>query len=333
MGKRHTLIDVTKGVLVVGMVFAHILQLLARKPGGLEFFSQLANIVSFSGFFFCFGFAGWLAYWRHEHMRWAAVLRTAFRCYAAFVVSGVAFRLGVNGMSFNGPLIWRILLLRDIPGYSEFLLAFPLALLAASVLRPLLIASTRTPAALALTCAGCLTTTFLSPLPGRDPLVGLWIGGMEFAYFPVIPYAPLFLLGVHAARRRLRCSGREMLAALGVAIICLLGGKLWLPTGRFPPSLVWVVGSAAMFHLYLGALENLTNSSWQRLKRYLESVGRHVLMYLVCSNLVIFLLCGLGFGKTLSSIQTVLALLGVMLVCLGVQRASALINFRRSAEV
>jgi hypothetical protein len=95
--ERNSDLDIMKGLLTAGMVFAHLIEFFAAPSLALETLSVFIDLVSFSGFFFCFGFAVWLAYLDGPAARWRAALRTACKCYVAFVVSGSAFRILVDG--------------------------------------------------------------------------------------------------------------------------------------------------------------------------------------------------------------------------------------------
>jgi hypothetical protein len=51
---RITYLDTTKGILVLGMVLAHVIQFFAADNAIMALFSRWTNLVSFSGFFFLF---------------------------------------------------------------------------------------------------------------------------------------------------------------------------------------------------------------------------------------------------------------------------------------
>jgi hypothetical protein len=48
---RITYLDTTKGILVLGMVLAHVIQFFAADNAIMALFSRWTNLVSFSGFF------------------------------------------------------------------------------------------------------------------------------------------------------------------------------------------------------------------------------------------------------------------------------------------
>jgi uncharacterized membrane protein len=120
---RITYLDTTKGVLVLGMVLAHVIQFFAADNAIMTLFSGWTNLVSFSGFFFCFGYVFYLAYLKKENIATKRMIKNSYKILIAFYISAISSRLFIND-SFSSLAIIDILLLFDIPGYSEFLLSF-----------------------------------------------------------------------------------------------------------------------------------------------------------------------------------------------------------------
>jgi hypothetical protein len=296
--ERNSDLDIMKGLLTAGMVFAHLIEFFAAPSLALETLSVFIDLVSFSGFFFCFGFAVWLAYLDGPAVRWHAALRTACKCYVAFVISGSAFRILVDGQPPSFSAVLRVALLRDIPGYSEFLLSFAFVVLLAAVSRPLVRLGTRSVRVVAMSIVICAAATFL-PVREWDPVVAQFLGGEGFAYFPVVPYLPLFLAGVFAARWQM--PGRRLFALVACAVgasmfvaLSLMGEQL----RRFPPSALWTGFSAAAAYLYCWAAPRLRSAA--HFTVWLGVLGRNVLLYLVVSNMFIFSAKALGLGPSLS---------------------------------
>jgi len=118
MNRRVIEIDTTKGLLTIWMILCHVIQLLSIRTNipfkAITFFT---NLISSSGFYFCLGYAVWLAYLGREKLPWGRILRTAGKCYGAFVVSGFAYRFLVDREAGLREF-FRIAFLRDVPGYS-----------------------------------------------------------------------------------------------------------------------------------------------------------------------------------------------------------------------
>lgn len=54
MRKREKGIDLFKAILVIGMILGHVFQLLARNNQITNLIIKYINLISFSGFLFCF---------------------------------------------------------------------------------------------------------------------------------------------------------------------------------------------------------------------------------------------------------------------------------------
>lgn len=315
MTDRDLRIDVTKGLLTVGMVFAHVVQLLGEGDvPALGWFSLATNLVSFSGFMFCFGYVYWLAYLSRPVLPWASVGKTALKCYAAYVISGVACRVLYVQHTPTLEVLLSVATVRDLPGYSEFLCSFAVVTALAAVLRPAVYWATGDVRRLAVVTLGAVLPTLVT-VPDGDPLVGVLIGGERLSYFPVVQYAPLFLWGVWSARHGGLVLRFQGLCAAGVVVglfVALLQG-LEMPIGRFPPSVVWLAGSAGLFYLYWGLAGVLARLP---LCTYLTSVGQNVLGYLLLSNIALFSAIRMGYGHGLAAGDLVVffaAFMGLML--------------------
>jgi hypothetical protein len=116
------------------------------------------------------------------------------------------------------------------------------------------------------------------------PLVGGVIGHRGYANFPLLAYLPWFLVGIHlGARGRIEGADLAVGAAATGAFLLALWQEGRLPE-RFPPSVLWVVGPGLALGLYVWACERLG----PLVPVALMASGRHVLVSLVLSNLLIF---------------------------------------------
>ncbi|MEI8235338.1 MAG: heparan-alpha-glucosaminide N-acetyltransferase domain-containing protein [Verrucomicrobiota bacterium] len=320
MGHRYLEIDYTKGILTAGMVFGHVVLILGNGQGRLIRMALLLPcLATYSGFLFCFGFAVWVSYLSKPRMRWASILKTALKCYLAFIASGFAWKTLALGQHAGWKLLLSLCFLRDIPSYSEFLLSFSIIMIAAAVAAPAMELFTRNKTNLATSTLAFLAFTLLPKEAIYDPLVGLFLGGSGFFYFPALPYMPLFLLGVYFARRS---HDYDMpAAAIALLVVAIYGGleMARISLRRFPPSAVWILSSAALTYLYYGAGRWIDVFSPNVVKRYLSAVGQHVLYYLLVSNLILFGAAALGVGGTLRQSQVVIFYLGLMIFLFCIQ--------------
>jgi len=292
--RRERAIDLFKGLLVIGMVYCHTLQFFSDQqvyPNGQRFIDAI-NLITFSGFVFAFGYVSQLAYYTKTFRRAAPrMLAAAAKTLVAFYLSGTAYRLFIDGRGMTWANIKPILLLDDMPGWSEFLASFTYLIVLGLVLFvPLKKMAERKWLGFAA-AAALLLTTWLPYGSIHATQLGPLIGTRDFASFPVLQYFPYYIVGMLFARHRIVWDWRMLAGA-----IVLSGAFLWkwlsaegqaLP-GRFPPTVWWIVGPAlALYGYYL--LSRL-------LERYpapfapIEAMGRNVLWFLVMSNVLIFAL-------------------------------------------
>lgn len=65
--KRDSSLDIFKGFLIIGMIFAHIIQFFSNWSFFLDYYiSMYINIITFSGFMFSFGYVSQIAYLKKE---------------------------------------------------------------------------------------------------------------------------------------------------------------------------------------------------------------------------------------------------------------------------
>lgn len=328
MQNRNPEIDVTKGILTIGMVFAHVYQLLGNRQNNiLESIDYLINWASFSGFLFCFGFVSWIAYLQKVQLPWNNILRTTFKCYIAFIISGVAYRMLIDSETASLALLFRIAAIRDIPAHSEFLLAFAVVTIFGAIFKKYIHIMTMQWKNLLLSTTICLALPFFMPsIPDYDPLISLFIGNEKFLVYPIIQYFPIFLFGAFVARNQKWFNMRSYLffSLFGLGIL-IAGALLNMPITRFPPSPVWILSSIGFVFLYRGFAEIIWNKFPNIFKQYLNVVGQNVLFYLLVSNLIIFV--GVRLNHQLSDLQTLLFFVLLMSFVYIIQLISA--DFKR----
>lgn len=281
---RLTELDLFKSLLVVGMVAAHVLQLLGRSmPGWTDGFSEFINLVTFSGFLLAMGIGLGLA--RQRKRPWLPRLWPVLMLLVATYVSSFAFALLVDRERLTNDLIVDVLIFRRLFGWSEFLASFFVLYAVIAVARPVLVWVGSHIVALLIAIVLCLASTGLVVEDGW-PFATL-VGTRAYASFPVLAYLPWFLVGISLGR----ASGK--LTLWHGAIACLgTGWMLWglLETGilpeRFPPTPGWIVGPALALLVYLLVAKAIAR--WLVVPGWITVSGRHVLSFLLLSNLGIF---------------------------------------------
>lgn len=291
-GQRENAIDIFKGFLVLGMVYCHSLQFFSDPlvyPNG-QYWIEAINLWTFSGLVFSFGYVSQLAYYSKPYKLAAPRMAlAALKTLIAFYISGLAYRLFVDGREISLGTVKPILLLQDIPGWSEFLISFSYLTLAGMLLFvPLRWLAERRWTGLAV-AALLLATTWLPYGTIHMPQLAPLLGTRDFASFPILQYFPYYLVGMLFAKYRVVWNWKVLIAA-GIATALFVWKWLYadaLPE-RFPPSLWWIIGPALLLYGYYLA------ARW--MERYevwflpFAAMGRNVLWFLIMSNILIFAL-------------------------------------------
>jgi len=299
--RRDKSLDVFKGLLVAAMVYCHILQFFGETflfPAVVPLQNAI-NLLVFPSFVFAFGCSVSIAYLTKPFTEvWGRMLKAALRALGAFYLSGIAFRVLRENKPFASRTVMNILLLQDIPGWSEFLPAFALyGLLSMALFVPLRRLRTR-PIWAAGVGAVCLLSCFLPYEHIQSTYLGLLIGTRSHITFPVLQYAPYFVLGIAFPSRAKKQSWIWVAcAALCTAAGAFIAWRQGAIPERFPPSLAWVAlpaaGTAALL-LLAKALSKIPPIKRGRVDPLvpIEGMGRNSLYYLLASNLVLFTCAG-----------------------------------------
>ena len=278
-------LDLLKTLLVWGMITAHCIQLLAfrPKPPALVI-SDVINLITFSGFMFAFGLGVGLS---KRDKSWSQRLWPVLLLLLATWVSELAFTTLVDKKQLTPDLLVPLFTLSRLYGWSEFLASFTVLYLVIAVARPLLVRVATNPIFLGIAILLCFASTWI--VVSQDiPLLATIVGTTNFASFPLLAYLPWFLVGIAFGRDRLRPNRIDWLlatvaTAAFVYVLWRQGGEL---PGRFPPTILWVVGPALPVLLYLVASRALAGNG--RVPQLVLAPGRHVLASLLLSNLIIF---------------------------------------------
>ena len=309
---RNRSIDVGRGLLVLMMVYGHVLQFFADTQlfPLADTLMNLINLTVFPTFVFYFGMTAAIAYLNKPYR---SALRgmagTMLRTYAAFVLSGVGYRVLRENKPFAAGTVRRVMLLQDIPGWSEFLIAFSLYMLVLIVLFPLIKGASCRPGAALAAGIVCMLCCELIPYKRiAPPQLALLIGGRDFSYFPVVQYMPYFLSGLVYAQAHRGTRRRILFLATAASVLGLIkyviNGRL---PSRFPPDWAWIALPALLVALVAALANALCAPQGGRLHRIsaplcrmLSHLGGKSLYYLLMSNLVLFTMSGKGIVPQLS---------------------------------
>lgn len=304
--RDHSL-DIFKGLLVLLMSYCHVLQffsdpMLFPMTRSLE---DTANLLVFPGFVFAFGWAAELAFFNKPYLKaLPRMLLSAGRSLLAFYLSGIAFRVIREGKPFASGTVRRILLWQDVPGWSEFLLAFAGLGLLTLLLYWLAKPARRWPWLMLPLGLGFLMLSLIPYEQVGPPFLRVFLGTNAYASFPVLPFLPYFLLGMLWAQGGKRRVWLALTALLMTALGAWRSFQLGQLPQRFPPDYGWLLLPAAGLALLLGLsllLDRLRIPKLPQLQpqRLLSALGRNSLYYLLAGNLTIFALAGRGVAPQL----------------------------------
>jgi len=305
-------LDLFKTILVVAMVATHVIQLVSRMlPPWTDRFAEFINLVTFSGFLLAMGIGLGVSGGRARS--WWRRLRPVLLLLVAAYTSAFAFALWVDRLPLTSTLVADVLTMRRLFGWSEFLASFFVLYAVVAVARPLLIGAASNMWLLLVACGLCLAASYLIMDQGW-PLTATLVGTTNFASFPLLPYLPWFLLGISIGR-----AGGKLRPWHWIAAVAASGWLVWtlwqtgqLP-GRFPPTILWIVGPALPLLVYLLVSRLIA----ARVPNWLTVPGRHVLSYLLVSNLILFLLRNL-MGRPVTNVGMWLAMSLGIFVTIGV---------------
>ena len=132
--ERDTGIDILKGFLVLGMILGHAISLWHVSFPGKDYVQLILDLVAFSGFMFCFGYVTQLSYFGRDFVSYKRIFGTIYRPLIAFYILAVFFEIANQKQLLGWQDYLNILLLQQLPSFTEFLPAFSLTLLVSRAL-------------------------------------------------------------------------------------------------------------------------------------------------------------------------------------------------------
>ena len=155
---RATDLDLLKTLLVIGMVGAHVVQLITfRARPEAAIFAEYANLVSFPGFLFAFGIGLGLPKPEGRKRSLWRQLRPSLLLLLAVYASSFAFALLVDRKKLDPQLIFDVVTMQRLFGWSEFLATFFMLSLLTLLALPALLAIGRNPWLLVVATLGDVT--------------------------------------------------------------------------------------------------------------------------------------------------------------------------------
>lgn len=322
---RHKGLDLFKGFLTIQMIAAHCMQFFANlKPDTVPFYvSEYINLTTFSGFIFAFGYVSYHAYLTKPYKAVAArILLNSVRLLIAYYISGFAYYIFVDQGILNRTNILNILTFQNIPKWSEFLLSFSILMLLLFFTQPLIKMNLRF-SPLIIAVISVASIYFSREI--RQPILATILGRSEFSLFPVLPYSIYFAAGIFLAQNPKIAAWKQLLLSGLATVSFIVHFRFYGLPERFPPSLLWIIGSAVFINLYyLLSKLLLKYVSFSRLR----DIGESSLFYLLLSNIFIFSVKSSRFF--ILNLQY--ALLFFVVTVLSVYFLSKLISKRKQAQ-
>ena len=314
MYKRESAIDVMKGILVLFMILAHIIQFFPFGKITIHF-SNYVDLTTFSGFMFTFGYVCYKAYISKNissRSLFKKLFLNFFKTMLAYYISGIAyFAFIVNHLSLENFI--KILTFKEIPGYSEFLLSFSFLYLLIFIFKNFL--SKMNKISYIIVVILSLLFTFINYSLVKNPFVGVIIGTSYFCCFPIIQYSSYFFAGMYFAQYKKGSKWMILVAFIGSLIFSLhYISNQNLPI-RFPPTMLWITGGYAFILLYYYFGQKY--SHFLSLTE-IDKIGKNSLVYLVVSNIFIFMMTKLHFSyfDTLNTKKKILFYILCFLNCI-----------------
>lgn len=273
------------------MVIGHFIQLLLFKFGIvnnlLVSIASYINLVSFSCFYFAFGYSVSIAYLpKPKHIIRPKLISNFVKLICGLYISSVCFVLFIfEKPSFSS--ILKMLTIRYVAGYSEFLWAFIFTIPIIYFLKKQLLKAANWKVLFVSTII-CFSFTALPYHFVKENTFGIFIGTTNYACFPIIQYFPCFLTGIFLQHHkeiikllRLDCTSICYFVFITLYLLCLRDFSK-----RFPPSLLWIVCSYIPIIFYFKLSTFLEARIHERL--FFTWIGRNVFNIVIISNIFLF---------------------------------------------
>lgn len=298
-------IDIVKAMLVIQMISSHTIDFLAKSYHSL--YSEYVNATTFPIFFFIFGCNIWIAYLRKEKEEISSrLIRNIIRLLIAFYVSGITERIIVEH-DYSISTVFKIIFFSEIPGYSEFLVAFLLCFVIVYLFFNQIKQIVESRMFVFFVVVLSLLSTFV-PYHNIKPIqLELFMGGYDAFLFPLFQYFSFFILGVYLQKNKLFDKRMVWVFSGFLTFISLIYIYIYncIPT-RFPPSFFYISFAflPALAYKKIAKIVSKFIPLNSHIQHFFEIWGRYTLDYLLISNVLLFSLsnffpnCSLVLGFT-----------------------------------
>ncbi|TWP23740.1 hypothetical protein ETU10_05780 [Apibacter muscae] len=298
-----------KCFLLLGMLFGHVLAFVYNKDVYLiddfkgtkyiAFIAEFLHLITFSGYFFCFGFLCNIIYFNASNLQQVRkkIFNSAIKMLIGYYISAFSYRFFIHPGIKNTDVV-NILTLKDIPGLSEFILAYFGLMLIILIFFPWIRKISKLNVNYIILFSILLfSLSYIIPYDKIGPRLGLYLGSTKYSLFPILLYFPYFLLGVYFSK------SKKIKQNIFIIIFLIFGTAIYIayfynkgvsPT-RFPPRFEWLVG--AMFFVYIYYVISICLDQWivknnnynmKNLSNFAILLGQNTFFYLILSNIFLF---------------------------------------------
>lgn len=296
MGKeRDRPIDFFKVLLVIGMIIAHCIQLLGQNYSKVGItVSNFINLITFSGFMFCFGYAVNIAYLQKTRQDvYKKIIRNCIKLLIVFYISSITHDIYIT-QNFSLSDLKKILIVSRVGGYSEFIAAFVVLNILTLIIFNQFKKMLKNKIYFWIVFIVSLLSTFIPYSFYQHIKVnqfGLIIGSTQFASFPILQYLSYYLLGAYFQQNKIKFNFKYALASFFGTDMFLLYTHISVPQKlpqRFPPSIMWIIGASG--YLYAYYIISICLSSKIKRGSGIYLIGENTIYFLLGSNVILFML-------------------------------------------
>lgn len=288
--QRFEDIDLLKGLAIILMSFVHVNSLLFVKPFGvLDDLTFIGSTVCFVTFLLAFSFLQGKKLLAGKIDSWRKIFTKISLLYLWYIVLGIFSTLLHNG-DITLPQVIEIVLLRNLPLYVEFLIAFIWFTIFIKIFGKTIIKLFNYPYILFIFSLVIYTLgMFLFNIKVNSNLL-VWlkmhlVGNLDTHVFPVFQYMPVYILGILMAKygNRKKYLGFAILCICILIILSVFNLSVWY---RWPPSILYLVEGILFVFASLYIFEYIKNV---RTLNFIKIFGADSLLSLVVVTVLAFL--------------------------------------------
>lgn len=288
--QRFEDIDLLKGLAIILMSFVHVNSLLFVKPFGvLDDLTFIGSTVCFVTFLLAFSFLQGKKLLAGKIDSWRKIFTKISLLYLWYIVLGIFSTLLHNG-DITLPQVIEIVLLRNLPLYVEFLIAFIWFTIFIKIFGKTIIKLFNYPYILFIFSLVIYTLgMFLFNIEVNSNLL-VWlkmhlVGNLDTHVFPVFQYMPVYILGILMAKHgnRKKYLGFAILCVCILIVLSVFNLSVWY---RWPPSILYLVEGILFVFASLYIFECIKNV---RTLDFIKIFGADSLLSLVVVTVLAFL--------------------------------------------